>query len=170
MWVLLQTVSVVVALIVPSELEAMHMYSPESWKLTGWICKPPDCSNVNLGTWTEPLAKTCDPVETQNNQIVLDLVRVIRSLSKSCNINTSHQCVFIGQWVMQRARHATFPPGDGWFWCSTRLAGKHSCVPLSYCVVRRGECKSGGHTCDTQREHETKEGRATAPSKHIVCQ
>lgn len=30
-YVLLQTVSVAVALIVPSELEAMHMYSPESW-------------------------------------------------------------------------------------------------------------------------------------------
>lgn len=68
------------------------------------------------------------------------------------------------------ARHATFPPGDGWFWRSARLAGKRSCVPLSYCVVRRGECKSGGYTCNTQREHKTKEDRATAPSEHIVCQ
>lgn len=57
----LQTVSAAVELIDPSELAAMHVYFPESWKLTGWICRPPDCSSVNLGTWTEPLANTCDP-------------------------------------------------------------------------------------------------------------
>lgn len=33
--VLLHTVSVAVALMVPSMLEAMQVYSPESWKLTG---------------------------------------------------------------------------------------------------------------------------------------
>lgn len=58
---LLQTVSAAVELIDPSELAAMHVYSPESWKLTGRICRPPDCSSVNLGTCTEPLANTCDP-------------------------------------------------------------------------------------------------------------
>ena len=31
--ILLQTVSVAEALMVPSELEAMQVYSPESWKL-----------------------------------------------------------------------------------------------------------------------------------------
>lgn len=61
--ILLMTVSVAVALINPSELEAMHVYAPESWKLIGCISKPPDCSSVNLGTWTEPLAKTCDPTK-----------------------------------------------------------------------------------------------------------
>lgn len=60
------TVSVAVALIDPSELEAMHMYAPESWKLIGCISKPPDCSSVNLGTWTEPLAKTCNPTEIKH--------------------------------------------------------------------------------------------------------
>lgn len=65
-YILLMTVSVAVALIDPSELEAMHMYAPESWKLIGCISKPPDCSSVNLGTWTEPLAKTCNPTEIKH--------------------------------------------------------------------------------------------------------
>lgn len=60
-YILLMTVSVAVALIDPSELEAMHMYAPESWKLIGCISKAPDSSSVNLETWTEPLAKTCNP-------------------------------------------------------------------------------------------------------------
>lgn len=60
------TVSVAVALMDPSGLEAVHVYAPESWKLIGWISKPPDCSSVNRGTWTEPLAKTSNPAETKH--------------------------------------------------------------------------------------------------------
>ncbi|TNN33304.1 hypothetical protein EYF80_056531 [Liparis tanakae] len=55
------TVSVEVALTVPSALEATQVYSPESWKLTGWICRPPDCSSVKRGTCTAPLASTRPP-------------------------------------------------------------------------------------------------------------
>lgn len=169
--VLLQMVSVAVALIVPSELEAMHTYSPESWKLIGWISKPPDCSSVNLGTWTEPLAKTCDPTETENYKIALRSIKVIKSFSKFLITDTLRQCVCVcvfAQSVMQSVWYLTFPPGDGGFWRSVRLAGKQSCVPISYCLVRRGECKCGGHTWNTGREHETKEDREMATEKRLV--
>lgn len=69
--ILLQTVREAVELMVPSELEAMQVYSPESWKLTGWISKLPDCSRENLGTCTEPLAKTCDPAHTAAVRLIL---------------------------------------------------------------------------------------------------
>lgn len=158
--VLLQTVSVAVALIVPSELEEMHTYSPESWMLTGWISKPPDCSSVNLGTWTEPLAKTCDPAETESNKIALRWRKLIKSLRKFLITNTPCQCVYACvcacQSVLHRMCQVTFPPCDGRFWRSTRLAAKQSCVPISYFLVRRGECKCGGHTWNIGREHERK--------------
>lgn len=68
-------------------------------------------------------------------------------------------------WVVVDSRHkphgiqgfhravsgGTFPPGDGGFGRSARLAGKHSCVPLRHCLVRWWEGKSGGHTCNTER-------------------
>lgn len=150
---------------VPSELEAMQVYSPESWKLIGWISKPPDCKSVNLGTWTEPLAKTCDPTETGNNKIALRWTKVIRSLSTFSNyehITSVCLCLCVHD---QSVWSITFTPGDGGLWSAGRLAGKQGCVAISYCLVRGRECKCGGRTWNTGREHERKEHREIATER-----
>lgn len=45
----------------PLELLAMQVYVPASDRWEGLISKLPDSSRVNLGSWTDPLAKTRSP-------------------------------------------------------------------------------------------------------------
>lgn len=53
----------------PLELLAMHVYVPASEICEGEMSRLPDSRRVNLGSWTEPLAKTCSPEKKERKQV-----------------------------------------------------------------------------------------------------
>lgn len=60
----------------------------------------------------------------------------------------------------------TFLPCDGRFWSSACLAGKQGCVPISYCLVGRRECKCRGHTWN-KRENMRGEKKMATESRLV---
>lgn len=78
---------------------------------------------------------------------------VIKHIFNYKHIMSACQC------VTQSVCSVTFPPGDGRFWSSARLAQKIGCGPISYRLVGQRECKCGGHTWNPARERERNEDR-----------
>lgn len=150
---------------VPSELEAMQVYSPESWKLTGWICKPPDCNSVTLGTWTEPLAKTCNPTERENNKTALRWRKVIESLSTFFNykhITSVCVCVFVYMCGLVPFLQVMAGFGAPLVW------HVNEAVLPSVTVCSDGGNVNVGATPEKQRKHEKKEEREIAAEDRVV--
>lgn len=132
---------------------------PQNWRLCTCILQNPGSRLAESLNHLTAAAWTGGP--GQSHSLRPEILRRQNGQNKKSSSKFSlctRACV---QYVCVCGGGATFPPGDGRFWRSVRLAGKKSCIPISYCLVRRGGCKCGGHTWNKKPTWEDMKEMAT---------